>query len=164
MALLLLLVAAAAWWFLRRHDSASSGQVALEWHGSWEGRAVLPAQLAWCPINRVGTLEAISSDTGLIITLLEVDSLTRGPHQVVSAEIREESPRPSAVTALRWVSDSGVLLGFRSVSGVVDLQPADALASGSFEMRMRAPLGTDTLMVRGTFTGLPITAGAVGCP
>lgn len=162
--LLLLMAAGAAWWLFLRGDSGSGGQLTLEWHGSREGRAVLPAQLAWCPINRVGTLEAISNDTGLVVTLIESDSLSSGPHPVVSNEMRDQSPRPSALAALRWVSDSGELLGFRSVSGVVDLRAANAVASGSFEIRMRAPLGLDTLVVRGDFLGLPISAGAVGCP
>ena len=162
--LLLLLVATAAWWVLRRDPDAAQGRVTIEWLGSRQGRAVLPAQLAWCPITRVATLEAIRSDTGLIVTLLEVDTLASGPHHVVSHEIRDQSPRPSALAAIRWVSDSGELLGFRSVSGTVDLQAANATASGTFEVRMRAPIGADTLVVRGEFTALPVTTGAVGCP
>lgn len=162
--ILVVLAAAAIWWLLRRDRSGSGGQVTVEWHGGREGSAVLPAQIAWCPITRIGTLEAISNDTGLIVTLLEVDSLASGSRHVVSHEIREQSPRPSALAAIRWVSDSGQLEGFRSVSGTVDLQAANAVASGRFEIRMRAQRGADTLVVRGDFVGLSITAGAVGCP
>lgn len=161
---LVVLAAAVAWWLSRRNPAASAGELTVEWHGGRAGRAVLPAQIAWCPITRVGTLEAISNDTGMIVTLLQLDSLASGSRHVVSNEIREQSPRPSALAAIRWVSDSGQLEGFRSVSGTVDLQVANALASGGFEIRMRAQRGTDTLVVRGDFTGLPITAGAVGCP
>ena len=154
----------AGWWLGRTVEAASSGQVAVEWVGSRSGRAVLPAQVAWCPITRVGTLEAISNDTGLVVTFLEADSLSNGPHHVVSTEIREQSPRPSAVAAIRWVSDSGMLEGFRSVSGTVDLRTGNALASGTFEIRLRAQRGLDTLVMRGDFTNLAVTAGAVGCP
>ncbi len=161
-----LLLAAAAWWLLRSGSSPASrraGLVVLEWRGSHRGRAVLPGTLAWCPITRVGTLEAIDNDTGLMITILETDSLSRGPHHVVSTEIRDVSPKPSAVAAMRWVSDSGTLVGFRSMSGVVDLQPAGQVASGAFELRLRAPVGTDTLVVRGDFRELAVSIGAVGC-
>ncbi len=161
---LVALAAAAAWWFLRRDPSASTGELSVQWRGGRTGSAVLPAQIAWCPITRVGTLEAISNDTGVIMTLLELDSLSSGSRHVVSNEIRVQSPRPSALAAIRWVSDSGQLEGFRSVSGTVDMRTANALASGSFEIRMRAQRGPDTLVMRGDFVGLPITAGAVGCP
>lgn len=163
---ILVVVVAAAGWLLvgRGRTAASGGVVVLEWTGTSRGRAVLPATVAWCPINRVATLEAISTDTGLIITVLENDSLSRGPHQVVSPEIRDASPRPSAVAAIRWVNDSGALVGFRSVSGVVDVQPDGNIASGSFQMLMRKPVGLDTVVVRGDFRGLAVTAGAVGCP
>jgi hypothetical protein len=154
----------AGWWLGRTVEAASAGEVTVEWGGSRTGDAVLPAQLAWCPITRIGTLEAISNDTGLIVTLLEPDSVSNGPHHVVSNEIRDQSPRPSALAAIRWVSDSGNLLGFRSVSGTVDVSASNAVASGSFEIRMRAQQGTDTLVVRGAFSNVAITAGAVGCP
>ena len=164
MVVVLLLAAAAAWWVVRRGQAPAGGAVTLEWSGSRAGRVTLPGQLAWCPITRMGTLEAISNDTGLIVTLLEVDSLGTGPHHVVSNEIRDQSPRPSALAALRWVSDSGILQGFRSVSGTVDLRTGNAQAGGTFEIRMRAAVGVDTLVVRGEFDGVAITAGAVGCP
>ena len=154
----------AGWWLGRTVEEAVSGEVTVEWVGSRQGRAVLPAQIAWCPITRIGTLEAISNDTGLIVTLHENDTLSSGPRHVVSTEIRDQSPRPSAVAAIRWVSDSGMLEGFRSVSGTVDMQAANALASGTFEIRLRAQRGADTLVMRGDFTNLAVTAGAVGCP
>lgn len=158
-------VVVAARLLLDRGNSSSSraGQVVMEWRGSRTGRVMLPGTLAWCPINRVGTLEAINNDTGLMITILELDSLSRGPHHVVTTETREASPRPSAVAAMRWVSDSGNLVGFRSMSGVVDLQPAGERASGAFEIRLRAAVGSDTLVVRGDFRDIAVTIGAVGC-
>jgi hypothetical protein len=162
--LLAVLALGAGWWLGRTVEAASGGQLAVEWLGSRNGKAVLPAQIAWCPITRVGTLEAISRDTGMIVTLLEPDTLSSGSRHVVSNEIREQSPRPNALAAIRWVSDSGMPEGFRSVSGTVDLRAANAQASGSFEIRMRAQRGTDTLVVRGRFSGVAITAGAVGCP
>lgn len=162
--ILALLALGAGWWLGRTVEASAGGEVTLEWRGSTSGSAVLPAQIAWCPITRVGTLEAISNDTGLIVTLLETDSLSSGSRHVVSNEIRDQSPRPSALGAMRWVNDSGALTGFRTVSGTVDMQTANAVASGSFEFRMRAQRGADTLVVSGDFADVAITAGAVGCP
>jgi hypothetical protein len=162
--LIILAIAAGAWFWVNRSSQASSrtGAVVLEWRGSHSGRTRLPGTIAWCPITRVATFEAISNDTGLMISILENDSLSRGPHQVVTAENRDASPRPSAVAAMRWVSDT-TLIGFRSMSGVVDLQPGDGTASGAFEMRFRAPVGMDTLVVRGDFRDVEVTIGAIGC-
>lgn len=162
--LIVIAIAAATWFWLNRASRASSrtGMVVLEWRGSHTGRAILPGTIAWCPITRVATFEAISNDTGMMFTILENDSLTRGPHHVVTAENRDASPRPSAVAAMRWVADTS-LIGFRSMSGVVDLQPAGETASGAFELRLRAQVGMDTLVVRGDFRDVAVSIGAIGC-
>jgi hypothetical protein len=160
---LLALAAAILWWFSARGVSRS-GHVMLEWRGSRSGEAVLPGRIAWCPITRLATLEAVSNDTGLVITLLEVDTLTSGPHNAVLPDIRDQSPRPNAVAAMRWVVEGDTLIGFRSVSGVVDLTTGGGLASGSLNLRMGSPIGMDTLVLRGDFRAVPITASAVGCP
>lgn len=156
--------AATGWWLFRRGVPVIGARVVMEWRGSRVGSVTLPGQVSWCPITRVATLEAISNDTGLVVTLLETDSMSAGVHTAVVPELRDASPRPSAVAALRWVVDGDTLVGFRSVSGVVDLRPAGATASGSFDLRMRAPVGIDTLVLRGSFRALPVTTGAVGCP
>lgn len=163
MLMLLALAAGAAWW-LTRDGGAGSGRVVLEWRGSRVGTATLPGRIAWCPITRLATLEAVSNDTGLVITLLESDSLSSGPHNAVLPEIRDQSPRPNAVAAMRWVVEGDTLIGFRSVSGVVDITTSGALATGSFNLRMGSPIGMDTLVLRGDFRAVPVTASAVGCP
>lgn len=158
-----LVAGAAAWWLLRDGDAAG-GSVTIEWRGSRIGRATLPARIAWCPITRLATLEAVSNDTGLVITLLEQDSLSNGPHQAVVPEIRDRSPVPNAVAALRWVLSTDTLVGYRSSSGVVDVSTAAGVASGRIDLRMRSPVGMDTLVVRGEFRAVPVVASAVGCP
>jgi hypothetical protein len=161
--LLFVLAAGAAWWFTRDGGSGD-GRVMLSWRGSRIGEVTLPGRIAWCPITRLATLEAVSNDTGLVITLLETDTLTSGPHQAVLPAIRDQSPRPNAVAAMRWVLEGDTLIGFRSVSGVVDLTTTGGTAAGSLELRMQAAVGFDTLVLRGDFRDLPITASAVGCP
>lgn len=159
---LLLLVAVAVGWFLLRGDRGGANSVNLAWSGSRSGRVQLPAQLSWCPVTRVATLEAVRNDTGMLMTLLEVDSLTSGPRHVVSPQIRDASPRPSALASMRWVGDSG-LIGFRSVSGVVDLLGDSRRVSGSFELQMQAPGSRDTLVLRGDFRDVPVEITAVEC-
>lgn len=157
-------IGAGAWWFTRADASATTGVLRLQWRGSHRGEAVLPGQVAWCPVTRMATLEAISNDTGLLVTLLEPDSLAAAPHPVVAPEVRGQAPRPSAIVALRWASDSGDLMGYRSVSGLVNLTRAGTRASGSLEVRMRMPVGFDTLVAEASFENLPVVASAVGCP
>lgn len=160
----LAVIGGALWWILGRDGPADGGVVRIEWRGSHRGETVLPGEIAWCPVTRMGTLSAISGDTGLLVTLSESDSLTPAPHPVVAPEARELAPRPSAIAALRWAGDSGNLIGYRSVSGLVDLASTGARASGSLDMRMRAPVGADTLVVQAEFRDLPVVASAVGCP
>jgi hypothetical protein len=161
---LVALVAAGGWWWLRRGGGSSAGMVHLEWQGTHAGSAVLPGQVAWCPVTRMATLSAISNDTGLIVSLLEADSISAAPHPVVAPAFRDSAPRPSGIAALRWAGDTGVLFGFRSASGLVELKGVGSLVSGSFNIRMSAPVGADTLVVRGDFLDLPVVTSAVGCP
>ncbi|HRP08510.1 MAG TPA: hypothetical protein PLL69_08480 [Gemmatimonadales bacterium] len=160
--LFLLLAAGATGWYLLRGSRNPAGRVNLVWSGSRSGKIELPGQLAWCPVTRVATLEAVRNDTGLLMTLLENDSLTNGPRHVVSPQIREQSPRPSALASMRWVNDSG-LVGFRSVSGMVDLLGDSRRLSGSFELHMQAPGKVDTITVRGDFRDLPVEITAIDC-
>ncbi len=161
---LAVLAGAGTWWFVAREAPSSAGSVHASWRGSHRGEATLPGELAWCPVTRTGTLVAISNDTGLLITLHEPDSLAPAPHPVVAPELRDQAPRPSAIAAMRWVGDSAELVGYRSVSGLVTLTAAAPRAAGSLEIRMRAPVGPDTLVVRAEFAGVPVVASAVGCP
>lgn len=162
--LLLTAAAVTVWWLSARAGTPGASAVELSWRGSHRGEAVLPGQVAWCPVTRMGTLQAISNDTGLMVTLQESDSLVAAPHPVVAPGARDGAPRPSAIAALRWAGDSGVLLGFQSVSGLLELREVRGAVSGQLEMRMRAPVGFDTLVVRATFADLPVVAGAAACP
>lgn len=157
-------IGALAWWLIGPRRGEAAGLVQLTWRGSQHGTAMLPAEVAWCPVTRMATLLAISNDTGLIVTLMEPDSLAPAPHPVVAPEARDQSPRPGAIVAMRWAGDSGTLQGFRSVSGLVTITKAGQRASGTLEARLRAPVGFDTLVVTASFTGLPVVASAVGCP
>lgn len=160
--LAVLLAALAGGWYLLRGDAGPANSINLAWSGSRSGKVQLPAQLSWCPVTRVATLEAVRNDTGMLMTLLEVDSLTDGPRHVVSPSIRDQSPRPSALASMRWVGDSG-LVGFRSVSGVVDLLGDSRQLSGSFELQMQAPGSRDTIVLRGDFRDVPVEITAVEC-
>jgi hypothetical protein len=158
-------VGGAAWWALRpERGSAATGVVTLEWRGTDRGAARLPAKVSWCPVTRIATLSAISTDTGLLVTLHEVDSMRTGPHPVVSPALRDVSPRPSATAALRWVKDTSAILGYASVSGMVNMSAVGTAASGSMEVRFRKPATLDTIVLRADFRDVPVVASAVGCP
>jgi hypothetical protein len=157
---------AAAWWLTRPAEGGLlAGTVALEWSGSDNGAAVLPGEVHWCPINRTGRLEAISNDTGLMILLYERDSLTAVPHRVLGPEFGADgTPRPGATAAIRWVQDTLRVVGYRAVSGSVEVEGASPTLSGAFNIRMQHPTRVDTLAVRGNFRDLPVTIAAAGCP
>ncbi len=160
-----LIAAGIGWWLFGRAGGAGRGaMVHVTWQGSHRGSASLPGQVAWCPVTRIATLSAVSNDTGLMITLLESDSLSQSVHPVISPEVRDQAPHPSAIAALRWATDSGSLYGFRSVSGLVDLSRVGQRVSGSLDIRMRAPVGFDTLVLKADFRDLPVVASAIGCP
>lgn len=156
---------AGGWWFWHATTGPdASGTVTLEWRGSNRGRGSFPGRIAWCPVTRMATLTAISNDVGLLITLLESDSLSVGPHQVVTPANRDASPRPNATAALRWVRDTTAIIGYASVSGVVELSSVGERASGSMDIRLRMPAALDTIVLKGDFRNLPVVASAVGCP
>lgn len=155
------------WWVYRQMRppilTASAGEIALEWRGQYRGRAILPAALNWCPGTRLGILQGISTDTGVSIVVYETEALTAGRHAIVSPTLLPAVPRPSATAAIRWARDSAVLVGFRSVSGMVQLQLVGTTVSGTLDARMQAPASTDTLVIKGSFDRVPVTATAIGC-
>lgn len=161
----LLVLAGAAYWAVQgRTGAAESGTVTLEWRGSARGQGSFPGRIAWCPVTRMATLSAIRGDTGFLVTLLEQDSLSLGRHQVVSPTIRDASPRPNATAALRWVKDTVAIIGYASVSGVVELTSVGSRASGSMDIRLRMPAALDTVVLKADFRNVPVVASAVGCP
>lgn len=156
------------WWLVRASGDqlppAAAGTVAIQWRGSHRGEAVLPARVNWCPVNRTGVLEAIAGDTGIAVVIYEANALTRGPHAVVMPGVPVVVPRPGASVVMRWPKDSSALLAYASQSGLLDLRLAPKLLSGTLSIRMRAASGSDSLMLTGNFTDVPVLAMAVGCP
>lgn len=155
-------------WFLLRPSQAaaaraSAGEIAYTWRGKFVGQAVLPATLNWCPGSRQGLLQGISADTGIVIVLHEASTLATGQRAIVSPEAQPRLPRPRATAAVRWMRDSATIVGFRSTGGTVDIKQVGQTATGTFDMRLQVPGGTDTLVVRGAFERVPVTATAVGC-
>lgn len=144
---------------------AGPAKLAIEWHGKYRGRMVLPAQINWCPVTRVAVLEAVSGDSGVAIVLYEHDALTGTPHPVLSPDLAASAPRPSATAALRWMrlDNDTALAGFRSLSGSVRIQLAPGKVSGDINARMLGVTGPDTLVIRGVFRDVPMITTAVGC-
>ncbi|MGH7593341.1 MAG: hypothetical protein ACRELE_05755 [Gemmatimonadales bacterium] len=144
---------------------ARSAALAIEWRGKYPGRMVLPAQLNWCPVTRVGVLEAVSGDSGVAIVLFEHEALTAATHPVFSHEFAATAPRPAATAAVRWMrlAKDTALAGFRSLSGAVKVQLAPGKISGDINARMQSVAGFDTLVVRGIFRDVPVVTTSIGC-
>ncbi len=167
-ALVVAVIVAVAWWWRkesqRRSGEPANGEIALTWRGRYRGSTILPAALNWCPESRIALLEAVSSDTGVVLVLHEMSTLSRGLHPVVGPTDITAIPRPGATVALRWVRDSATIIGFHATGGTVTLDDIGATASGQVDVRMQKPGSADTLRLRGTFARLPVTTTAVGCP
>lgn len=140
-----------------------SGELRVEWLGRRTASATLPGKVTWCPATRLALVEAVSSDTGLMIVLYERDSITAGQHPVAPPAMGAGTPRPGATVSIRWVRDTA-LVGFRSEGGSVTVRKAKGTISGSFEGRMRASNGGDSLRLSGKFRDLPLVTTSVGCP
>lgn len=145
--------------------TAKNAELTVRWRGKYQGTATLPATLNWCPVTRVGVLEAMSGDTGAVLVLYERDSLTAGPHAAVSPELSAATPRPGATFVMRWVRTrpDTAMTGFRSEGGTARIQFAGGTASGDINVRMRAVTTPDTLVMQGVFTKVPVLTTAKGC-
>lgn len=162
-------VAAGAAVFLLRSGGAMSGTpapgtIVLDVGGRYHTTMTLPAVVNWCPVSRVGELEAISVDTGFAVALHENDSLLRVVHPVFAPDVGVQLPRPSATAAFRWlrVSDTAVVI-YRSTGGHVDLEAVGSTLSGTLRLQMYNALGKDSLLVTGRFAGVKVMAMAAGC-
>ena len=166
-------VAAAGWWFVGRSFgaaglSAPAAHFAVRWRGGYQGTMTLPARLNWCPGARHGILEALSGDSAVAVILYERDSLTTGPHTVVSPDLAASIQGPGATMVLRWMRfgrDSGVT-GFRSQGGTVRIHFVNGLASGDVSVRgqvVQVVPRSDTLVVQGVFRDVPVVTTAAGC-
>ena len=158
-----------AWFLLQRQARGPlkpvPASLAVEWRGRTRGRMVLPARINWCPVTRVGVLEAVSGDSGVGIVLYERDAMSNVAHPVVGPDLAASAPRPGATLAMRWMrfEPDTTLAGYRSVSGTIQLRVGSGKASGDVNARLRSLTGPDTLVVHGIFQDVPIVSTAVGC-
>jgi hypothetical protein len=167
--LVALALAGGAWWRFGRGGTggfgAKSAQLSVKWRGRYQGSMALPATLDWCPVTRIGVLEAVSGDSGVAIVLYEKDALSSGPHPLLVPEVAAAGPRPAASAAMRWMRlqpDSAVT-GFRSDGGTLRITITGGNASGDINAHMRSAVNADTLIIQGTFTNVPVVATAKGC-
>jgi len=160
-------VVAAAWWwgFGPGHAApgARRGTIAFDWRGTFNGRAVLAARVSWCPVTRIGVLDAIAADTGVEIVFYEQDSLSAVIHPVVGSSTNAAMPRPGATVAFRWSPGNDSLEGFKSGTGTASLRWTGGMLSGTANAHLQAATGFDTLRFFATFDRLPVTATAAGC-
>ena len=164
-AMVVLGLAGGGWWWFFGRGAARSAMFTVNWRGKSAGTMELPATLNWCPVTRIGVLEAMAGDSGVALLLYERDSLTAGPHAVVSPDLSAGAPKPAASFVMRWLRSAPdtALTGFRSESGTARIQFVGGKASGDVNARMRGIGGTDSLMVQGTFSGVPVVTTANGC-
>ena len=157
-------VAGGGWWFFGR-GGPRPAELTVSWRGNSAGKMTLPATLNWCPVTRVAVLEAMSGDSGVALLLYERDSLTPGPHTIVSPDLSASAPKPAASFVMRWLRSTPdtALTGFRSKSGTVRIQFAAGKASGDINARMRGVAGIDSVVVQGTFIAVPVVTTAKGC-
>jgi hypothetical protein len=164
------ILATGGWWFFGRNSgavalSARAAHFTVRWHGKYQGTMTLPATLNWCPGARRGILEGLSGDSGVAVVLYERDSLTGGPHTVVSPDRTTSIQTPGATVVMRWMRfdrDSAVT-GFRSQSGTVRINFSGGLGSGDVNARGQVVPGNDALVVQGVFRDVPVVTTAAGC-
>lgn len=163
-------LALGGWWLLGQSRgagplSARVAHLAVRWSGKYSGNMNLPAKLNWCPGTRRGILEAISGDSGVAVVLYERDSLISGPHTVVNPDMAMSASAPAASVVMRWMraGRDTVLVGFRSQGGTVRIELLGGQASGDVNARLRAPTGSDTLLIHAVFRDVPVVTTAAGC-
>jgi hypothetical protein len=137
--------------------------VLAEWSGSQRGRFIAPASATFCPESGILELVAVRGDTGVGLALYPGDfnQPVAGSYPVFGSAM-PEPPRPGSGAALRWFSGID-LAAFEAASGTVELNPADTLLSGTFALRMQQPTGTDTLVMNGRFSAVPLHRLEAGC-
>lgn len=165
------LLAGIAGWQWRSRGAAvadkKESQLQATWTGSSFGQVTLPAEITWCPGERLAILLANdSTETGVLLAFRLTDSLVAGEYGIRAPE-DSLGPRPWVVASLRHVPDTmpTVIKRYAGLSGEVTLMGKDAQkVAGKFTIRMRWPGGADTVLLRGSFAPTPVVARAVGCP
>jgi hypothetical protein len=158
-----------AWWGLGRGPgtrfAANDAQLVMRWRGKYAGAVTMPATVNWCPVTHVAVLEAMSGDSGFAVVLYERDALSGGSHSLMAPEAAATASRPVAGAAFRWLrlEPDTAVAGFRSTSGTVRIQYANGRASGDVNAHLRSAAGADSLIVQGTFRGVPVVSTARGC-
>lgn len=162
------LVAGWGWWHHRAASPpiTSPAHLAVKWQGRHPGRMTFAAALHWCPVTRVGVLEAISGDSGMVVAVFERNSLTSGAFALLPPTA-DSAVRPRATVALRWmrIDKDSVLEQFVTGSGALHLQLSGSLASGTVSARLyaAAPAAHDSIAVQGVFRDVPVLTTATGC-
>ncbi len=134
----------------------------LTWEGMQVGSASLPTAFTWCPGQRLGILEAVSNDTGMVIVLHEREQLQAGNRNVIPADTDGALP-PWATAGFRVARDS-LLLGFSAQYGSITLtgSMADGFG-GTMELTLRRPGRQDSVVVTGRFDPTPVVGRTAGC-
>jgi len=138
------------------------GTVAVQWAGSKQGQLVAPGTASWCAVDSLLEIIAVKGDTGVGWALLVQDSVRATQHPIVSPSVRVDW-RPLATAAVRWFGESDVI-GFEGHSGNVHLTDVTGGAvTGSVDVRLRVPGGTDTLHPTGGFTRIAVEPAKGQC-
>ena len=122
----------------------------------------LPVHAVWCQDQ--GWLEVVGarSDTGVGLAIFLSDTTISGRYPIMLALERADSIRPVAAVAVRWFSQDE-LLSFEGVEGEVVVEHTVGGLAGRFNARLRAPLGSDSLLLEGEFRETPLTRGGIEC-
>ncbi len=155
--LLIALLAAAC----QRNDAAGP-RMQITWDGAQTGSASLPMDFTWCPGQRMGILEAISNDTGMVIVFHEAEQLQAGKRNIIPPDTHGALP-PWATAGFRVARDT-MLLGFSSQYGSVTLTGSmtDGFG-GTMELTLRRPGKQDSVQVTGHFDPTPVVGRTTGC-
>ncbi|HEX9894791.1 MAG TPA: hypothetical protein VGA78_12755 [Gemmatimonadales bacterium] len=144
-------------------EDPAPGELVVEWAGHEHGRFVAPLAATHCAATGVVELIAIRGDTGLASALFLSDStdLRTGDYPIFLAATAPE-PRPGAVAALRWFNLTSIV-AYEGLSGIVHVEPGEALLSGRFDVKLQGIDQPDTLRVTGRFDGVPLAQGDSTC-
>lgn len=142
--------------------SEGGGRIEVRWTGSSEGGLTVPVTGLRCVDQQMVELLAFRADTGVAFALWLSDSVRTDYYNVYNPA--SPAPvRPGAGMALRWFAGNYVA-GFEADGGwvLVERSRGDTIA-GKLEVRLRAVDRPDTLLLTGTFHGVPLVADST-CP